>query len=855
MIRSGRLPAWDPLIWSGTPLLAGWNAGALFPGTLLFSFLPLGLAWTANFVAPLALCGVGTHLLLRRHGVGPLAAVLGALLFTYTGFMSGQVVHLGLETGTALLPFVLLAINCLAGQPSPRARVGFVALLGCALAGTILAGDPRALTSTAIVAIPYALVLSWRPLGALLRALVPMALGALLGGLLGAIQWLPGLTFLSNSQRSSAAYSFFGTGSVDAFRLATQLLVPFFLGGNGNLALPVYAGNYNLPELSIGSGLVALAAALLYLFPLAASLRARVLGLPHAADGRHLGLWYLIGALGVLLALGTTIPLGHLTVHLPLFGGERLQNRSAVLFDLALAVLAAYLVEDLGTPDSEVRRLLLGRRRVVVLLPALGSIGLAALAIADPGRLAAHFRLPRLLATLHGMRPYFVATIIFAVLSAGALLVAARRGTRAARLIVGAAVFADALLYGLNASYPAVPESSLAAHTPLSQGLARYTGPTGRFALYNPSFAIPAEGPVAVNELGVTDLNILHDVASVEGYGSLVSGAYQQVTATHFFENVSRSLLSSSEADTLDLRSLVALPLSFSITLPIGSPIPLSVAPGVATNAAGAPAAPAYFAGPWSVGAGAPATFVFASPTVLRRASVTLLPAKVRPAALTVAAVGPSGAVTRRTAAVERDGTVRVNLGGVSAVELVVSDTGPAAEIGATVAVTAAPSERLLLDGALQGSLAAPRWRYGGQLGPFSVWQNTETHGLAWLEPQRSTAADPALATPGEVTVQDAALGATQRTTVDAPRAALLVRSENYSGGWTARLRPLAGGPTRVIAVQRLGLVQAVPIPKGRWVVTWRYAPASLLLGLIVTICGLVTLLAMCGWLLRRRKG
>jgi hypothetical protein len=27
-IRSGQLPLYDPYIWSGAPLLAGWNAGA-----------------------------------------------------------------------------------------------------------------------------------------------------------------------------------------------------------------------------------------------------------------------------------------------------------------------------------------------------------------------------------------------------------------------------------------------------------------------------------------------------------------------------------------------------------------------------------------------------------------------------------------------------------------------------------------------------------------------------------------------------------------------------------------------------------------------------------------------------------
>jgi hypothetical protein len=34
-IRSGHLPLYDPYIWSGAPLLAGWNAGAAYSLTLL----------------------------------------------------------------------------------------------------------------------------------------------------------------------------------------------------------------------------------------------------------------------------------------------------------------------------------------------------------------------------------------------------------------------------------------------------------------------------------------------------------------------------------------------------------------------------------------------------------------------------------------------------------------------------------------------------------------------------------------------------------------------------------------------------------------------------------------------------
>ena len=68
LLRHGRLPLWDPYIWSGTPLLAGWNAGALYPGTWLFAILPAGAAWAINVAAVSVICGAGMHVFLRRLG-------------------------------------------------------------------------------------------------------------------------------------------------------------------------------------------------------------------------------------------------------------------------------------------------------------------------------------------------------------------------------------------------------------------------------------------------------------------------------------------------------------------------------------------------------------------------------------------------------------------------------------------------------------------------------------------------------------------------------------------------------------------------------------------------------------------
>jgi hypothetical protein len=163
-------------------------------------------------------------------------------------------------------------------------------------------------------------------------------------------------------------------------------------------------------------------------------------------------------------------------------------------------------------------------------------------------------------------------------------------------------------------------------------------------------------------------------------------------------------------------------------------------------------------------------------------------------------------------------------------------------EIGAVVAVTTAPSNRLLLDGRFQNSLDAPHWTYTGNLGPLTVFTNHQSRGAAWIEPPAGDASE---AGTGAVHVVSNSATAPLVMDVDAPAGGTLVRSEEYAHGWTARLQPEGGGPTTVIDVQQDGLIQKVPIPPGKYIVTWKYAPTGVLVGLVFTALGAAIFLAL----------
>jgi hypothetical protein len=76
-IRGGQLPLYDPYIWGGAPLLAGWNAGAAYPLTFLFAIAPPAAAWTLNLIVTWAVAGLGMFWFLRALGLASLPSAAG----------------------------------------------------------------------------------------------------------------------------------------------------------------------------------------------------------------------------------------------------------------------------------------------------------------------------------------------------------------------------------------------------------------------------------------------------------------------------------------------------------------------------------------------------------------------------------------------------------------------------------------------------------------------------------------------------------------------------------------------------------------------------------------------------------
>jgi hypothetical protein len=847
-IRGGQLPLYNPYIWSGAPLLGSWNAGAAYPFTLLFTVFPATAAWTLNLIITWAVAGLGMFVFLRALRLGSLPAFLGALSFGFAGAMSAQVAHFGLVAGMSWVPVQLLAVLRLTETRGTASRLGWTAVLGAAIGLTILAGEPRAIDDAGVIVLIYA---AWR-IARLHRrcgpAAVSVAAGVLIGGCLGAVQWLPGLAAIGTSQRAASTVALFNSGSLP-HKWLLLMLVPDLLGGSGSFGQPAFLAPYNLTEVTGYAGIFPLIAALVLLGRL--RLRPR---LPEWA------VWHGMAVAGILLALGGNTPLGALLVRLPFFGDQRLQSRNILVADLALAVLLAYWADR---PFAERDRRFLrgpGNRRVDLetLLGALAPLAVIAVVVLGltwgAGFLHWLGVRPGSASMAGRLQPWLVP---YALIGGGAIafVVFGRRlrpGLRSRWL--GWFVLADVVVFtvlavvavgsGLRGGLPAAaghgtrpPASAIrpsradraGVHAPAPRPIASLGYP-GRFAIYDPGELDAHE----LSVLGAPDLNATTGTPSVQGYTSIVDGRYAAATGAHQATGDGQDVLApraiaDGTLDQLDTARLLTVP-GYLITSGSGSAAP-----------AGPPGT-----GQRDVAADQQGTWYLA--TALPVSKLDLPDAEARQDAATGTRVGlvtPDGSTRWFRANAASGSLLTIDAPHPVASVAIIGRAGSAPGRLGPPSVTDPAGRVFVADGQLQNALVPPRWVYAGQDGSFAVFADRFARGPLTLQALSgrpvSGAWVRALAGPAVAPTTAA---------VFTPHGARVVRSAAAIPGWSATWQPRRGAPV-ALAVRRAGLVQAVDVPPGRGVLTWSYIPpggavgGALSLGALALILLLLTAAVM----------
>lgn len=209
---AGRLPLWTDCFFGGYPFHADPQAQLFYPPVWLsfgalrllgYGHFPLQ-ALTAETVAHYLIAGLGAYAFLRAETGRGLAALAGALVFTFGGYLTGYPpLQTGILETAAWLPLLLLAVRRLAVNTATASRA-----IACGLLALMFfAGHPQSFMLCAYLAIAYFLFCG-RAAGSQWRALLwRLAPVVLLGALISAVQLLPQAQYLTLSTRSSLPYA------------------------------------------------------------------------------------------------------------------------------------------------------------------------------------------------------------------------------------------------------------------------------------------------------------------------------------------------------------------------------------------------------------------------------------------------------------------------------------------------------------------------------------------------------------------------------------------------------------------------------------------------------------------------
>jgi hypothetical protein len=195
-LQSGALPLWNPWIYLGTPFLASFQTGVLYPPSLLL-LLPFPFGFDIFLLAHFAIAATGFWLFLRERDLAAPACAVGSLTFALGGFLVSMINLTSHLQGAAWVPWAFLFWT----RYLRREVLRDLALFICALVGLVLAGAPE------IFLMAMCLFVGWTALAApsgvsCVRSMAALGFAVSIALGVTAFQLLPTLEYVQQSDRS-----------------------------------------------------------------------------------------------------------------------------------------------------------------------------------------------------------------------------------------------------------------------------------------------------------------------------------------------------------------------------------------------------------------------------------------------------------------------------------------------------------------------------------------------------------------------------------------------------------------------------------------------------------------------------
>lgn len=255
ILKDHQLPLWNPLILTGTPLLANFQSAPFSPVNILYFLTNNLTAWSLEIILAHFFAALFTYILLRSWKVSKIGSIIGGVIFAFSGFNLIWSQWNGHTLSAAFIPLILFFESKY--LKTPRFRYGLGFLLSIFI--QILAGYPQIVLYTVLAGGIYYLlnIFSLKRKDILTKTFFLSLFGILAIGL-SSFQIFPGKELLQSSQRQVELHPY-EWAFLPWTKTITFIAVDFF----GNHA----TGNYWGPQdYTSNTGYVGVVAFILALF-------------------------------------------------------------------------------------------------------------------------------------------------------------------------------------------------------------------------------------------------------------------------------------------------------------------------------------------------------------------------------------------------------------------------------------------------------------------------------------------------------------------------------------------------------------------------------------------------------------
>lgn len=243
-IKKIELPVWNRYEMAGIPLLGNMQTAVFYPINILFLVLPFPVGWSILIMLQPILAGIFLYLYLKKQALSSISSFLGAIVFSFSGFMIAWLEWGTIGNVTLWLPLLLLSIDNLLDKKNKKLILwSLIYIIGITF--SFFAGHLQIFFYSFLITVFYFLF-RWFQYKKQKKILILFLVLNVICLVITSVQWFPLFQLIGQSARGIDQVDWTKEGWFIPWQHAIQFIVPDFFGNPTTLN---YWGTWNYGEM------------------------------------------------------------------------------------------------------------------------------------------------------------------------------------------------------------------------------------------------------------------------------------------------------------------------------------------------------------------------------------------------------------------------------------------------------------------------------------------------------------------------------------------------------------------------------------------------------------------------------